>query len=118
MSNYRWRGFGDVTAAAAPPVIPSPTMAACPAGYAVGTFQGGLNAALKDLPASLLFGPINLVTATPLSSGSGNVLGPDGVTPCHQTENTLPKIYYLGQALPGLAIVAAVGWFMFGRRGR
>ena len=115
---YGLRGLGQLTTtAAAPQAIPLPSMAPCPVGYAVGTFQGGLQSALKDLPMSLLSGPLNLATATPLSSGSGNVLGPDGVTPCHQSENTLPKTYYLGQALPGLAIVAALAWWMFGRGG-
>jgi hypothetical protein len=114
---YRLRGFGDVTATVPAQDIPVPPMAACPAGYGVGTFQMGLQWAFKALPLSLLNGPINLMTATPLTSGSGNIVGPDGVTPCHQSENTLPKMYYFGQALPGLALVAMLAWWLFGSHG-
>jgi hypothetical protein len=88
--------------------IPLPPMAPCPAGYAVGTFQDGISAALKSLPVSLITGPLNLITANASTSGSGNVIGPDGVTPCHQSQNTLPAMYYLGQALPGLASIGLV----------
>jgi hypothetical protein len=93
----------------------SATPGACPAGYGVPTFNDGLQSALKGLPYSILSGLTYLPSIG--QSNTGNVLGPDGVSTCQTNRNS--AAFVIGMALPGLAIVGAVAWWMFGGgRGR
>jgi hypothetical protein len=90
----------------------SATPGACPAGYGVATFREGLQNALKGFPASILSGLTFLPSIG--QANAGNVLGPDGVTPCYQP-NRNTSAFVIGMALPGLAVVAAAAYFAFGR---
>jgi len=94
----------------------SATPAACPVGYGVPTFNDGLQNALKGFPASILSGLTYLPSIG--QANAGNVLGPDGVTTCYQA-NRNSASFVIGMALPGIAVVAALAWWMFGGgRGR
>jgi hypothetical protein len=101
--------YGVADAPAAPPAIPV-NYPACPAGYNVPTFQSGLTQALGGMPASLFFGLLNLTNLS--NPNTGNVLLPDGTSECTMARSS--PGYVLGGAVPGLAIVAAVGLLLFG----
>lgn len=89
--------------------------AACPAGYGSSTFNDGLQSALKGLPVSILSGLTFLPSIG--QANAGNVVLPDGVTPCYQANRNSPA-FVIGMALPGLIVVAAVAYFVFGKGGR
>lgn len=88
----------------------SAPQAACPAGYGVPTFQDGLSQAMAGLPFSILTGLEYLPNIN--QPNVGNVLGPDGKTPCQTNRNSMG--FVLGMAAPALALIGALGFWMFG----
>lgn len=109
-------GSSGVTTA--PTVAVMAPAAPCPAGYGVPSFQDGLKHSLSSLPVSLLMGPLYAFSSWG-SDSPGNVLAPGAAaaqqeTACFQATRET-NAQRIGLALPGLLVVGAIGWFLFGR---